>query len=68
MKADGSPTKRELELGIARAAGYHGDQRRFCRALVERRTASGPALRAAFNQGARWRVAGIPCSCRECAA
>ena len=67
MKVNGKPTKREIELGIARSAGYHDDARAYTRALVERRTASYAALKAAWNQGARWKAQGIKaCTCREC--
>lgn len=67
MKVNGQPSKREIELDIARSAGYHDDHRRYVRALVERKTASASALKAAWNQGARWKEQGAQtCTCREC--
>lgn len=56
MKRDGKPTKRETELDLARKAGYEGDTKTYVRALVERRTASYAALKAAWQQGERMRA------------
>lgn len=68
MKRDGRPTKRAIEIGRARVAGYHGDSRAYTLLLVERRTASQEALRQAWTQGSTMRKRGVRCSCPDCSA
>lgn len=55
---NGKPTLREIELGRAKRAGYDDDAKAYVRIYVERRVTSGPALRAAWAQGARLRASG----------
>lgn len=59
-------TKRDIELGYARIAGYHGDSADFTRRLVERKTASFQALKEAYRIGAKQKLSGIKCSCSSC--
>lgn len=56
MKRDGTSSKREIELGKARKAGYEGDKRTLTRSLVERQTASYASLMDAYRAGERMRV------------
>lgn len=56
MKRNGKPTRREIELGAMRAAGYRDDRRTYVRLLVERRTASRAALEAAWRAGENLRI------------
>lgn len=58
-------SKRERTLGLMRVAGYHDDQKTFLRLLVENRIAA-PHCWAAFREGARLKVAGMPCTCYHC--
>jgi|GEM_PF-4918496 len=44
-------TKRNVELILARVAGYHQDNARFNCLVVERRTASHAALLEAWRTG-----------------
>ena len=56
MKRDGKSSKREIELGKARKAGYFGDGGLLARALCERQTASYAALMEACRAGERMRA------------
>lgn len=51
MKKDGTPTKREIWLGLAKKAGYHEDARLWVRVLVERRGVKREDLNAAYAKG-----------------
>lgn len=51
MKRNGQPTKREIEIAIARRAGYERDGAAYARILVERRCASYDAIKSAYRQG-----------------
>lgn len=59
-------TKRNVELALARVAGYHQDHSRYTRLLCERRCTSLPALLAAWRAGWKQKQAGTPCTCRDC--
>ena len=58
--------KRSDALGLMKAAGYHGDKATWTTLLVEQRVARAKAEEA-FRLGAKAKVAGVPCHCRECA-
>lgn len=57
--------RRELDLGIARIAGYHDDKGRFTRLVVESRVRQ-QLLDEAWRTGVRQRQAGMLCSCPDC--
>ena len=67
MKKNGRPSKREIELTSARIAGYHGDTADYTRLLVNRRTASYDAIKAAYVVGIRQRKDGMRCAHCEAA-
>jgi len=52
-----SPSRRTVELTIARTAGYEDDQRTMTRLIITRRSASQAALIAAWDNGQRARRA-----------
>lgn len=56
---------RKQALVEARIAGYHDDQRRGTRVLVESRI-SRADYSAAFEQGKQQRKSGIACGCASC--
>lgn len=58
-------TKREQVLGAMRVAGYHSDDRTFLRLYTENRISYAAAMDARAD-GARAKVRGVPCTCREC--
>lgn len=60
------PTRRQVELGAMKSAGYHDDARAYVRLMVERRTASGAALKDAWAAGVRLRRLGHVCTCFHC--
>ncbi len=67
MKRDGTPTKREVELGLARMYAFHEDTEGYIRLLVEHKHTSWAALEGARAEGARARLNGGRCSCADCA-
>lgn len=46
-------TRRQIELAIAKTAGYENDKKTFTRLVVERRSASYAALLKAWEIGAQ---------------
>lgn len=63
MKANGQPSKREIELTLARVAGYHNDTARYARILCERRLTTYDAIKQAYITGMKQRESGMLCSC-----
>jgi hypothetical protein len=55
-KRDGKPTRRAIEIAMARQAGHENDPKEFTRILIERRATSHEALRDAYNAGANARL------------
>lgn len=66
MKKDGTPTKREVWLGLAKNAGYHEDARLWVRVLVESRGVKREDLNAAYAKGRALKAAGAVCGCYYC--
>lgn len=62
---EGRMSRRELDLAIARIAGYHDDSRRFTRLVVESRVRR-QLLDAAWRTGVDQKRHGMPCSCPDC--
>lgn len=60
------PSKRVVELAIAREAGYHEDHGAFARVFADRRSASRASLDKAWQSGIRMRENGIKCGCYRC--
>lgn len=59
-------SRRELDLGIARVAGYHDDKRRFTRLVVESRVRR-QLIDEAWRTGVDQRLGGMRCNCPDCA-
>ena len=57
-------TRKDVLTSI-RIAGYHGDQRRFTRLLIENRI-SANAAGAAYRQGEKQKQGGMKCACFFC--
>lgn len=62
---DSTMTRKDVLTNI-RIAGYHGDQRRFTRLLIENRI-SASAAGSAYRQGERHKQDGMKCACPFCA-
>lgn len=59
--------RRDLDLGIARVAGYHGDSRTFTRLVVESRVRR-QLLDEAWRIGVKQGRSGMACGCPDCKA
>lgn len=58
-------TRRDIDIGNARIAGYHDDRSRFTRLVVESRVRRA-VLDEAWREGRRQREAGMRCGCYYC--
>ena len=56
---------REVDLSIARVAGYHDDKRRFTRLVVESRVRK-QLIDEQWRAGIAQKNNGMKCSCIEC--
>jgi len=61
---DSTMTRKDVLTNI-RIAGYHGDQRRYTRLLIENRI-SASAAGSAYRQGAQQKQGGMKCTCIMC--
>ena len=58
-------TKREIAIKQAEMAGYHGDNARWTRLLVESRV-NRTTLNNAWLRGATLKTLGVKCTCYYC--